>query len=64
MGKGPAGSKVKMSVNNVKSSAYHIQQFAREARAIEKARSWRGMSSGKNLWHGKVYCVLVNENGQ
>jgi hypothetical protein len=42
-------SNVKMSANNVKSSAYHIQRFAREARAIEKVCSWRGRSAREKL---------------
>ena len=42
-------SNMKMSVNNEKSSGCHIQRFAREARAIEKVRSWRGRSPCEKL---------------
>ena len=38
-----------MSVNIVKSSACHTQRFAREARTIEKDRSWRVMSAREKL---------------
>ena len=62
-GQRSARSSVKMYVNIVKSSACHIQRFAREARAIEKVRSWTVMSAREKLCHGKVHWVLGKEDG-
>jgi len=48
-GERSARSNIKMSVNNVKSSACHIQRFAREARAIEKREERRGRYAREKL---------------
>ena len=38
-----------MSANDVKSSACHIKRVAREARAIERVRSWKGKYAREKL---------------
>ena len=44
-----ARSNVKMSANIAKNSACHIKLVERQARAIEKIRSWKGRSAREKL---------------
>ena len=62
-GERSARSNVKMSKNNVKSSACHIKRFVRERVQYKRTARGEGCMHAKSLCHGKVHWVLGKEDG-